>query len=47
MLKTVHKSGHLLKNGKMRACGSADFRTGSGENYGLKIKVRVCLVLGV
>jgi len=25
--------------GKMRTCGSADFGTGSGENYGLRLRL--------
>ena len=28
-----------LATGKMRMCGSADFGTGSGENYGLRLRL--------
>ena len=31
---------YYTATGKMRTCGSADFATGSGENYGLRLAVR-------
>ena len=34
---------HTDATGKVQICG---FGTGFRENYGLKIKIRVCLVLG-
>jgi len=30
-----------VATGKMRMCGSADFGTGSGENYGLRLRLEV------
>ena len=39
MLRTRPLCLHTTATGKMRTCGSADFATGSGENYGLRLRL--------